>query len=328
MNVIFKSALYMVSAIALVFILIFADFHLWRNSLVRNLHLTGVVAQTALGPMEYQTRGRDDAEITLLLLHGTTGGFDQSQLLADWLGPEDDIRTVAISRPGYLRTSHEVGMSPTEAADAFVALMDSLSIQEAAVMGWSGGGPMTVALAEKYPERINGLILLSTQVKWAEKSAYFKRTEPYKPLDASIVKSSSSIFGPEFYHYRHTRWYQLAPWSYPEVSFPASVPNPEENRERYDRVIDTTRPAFNRTMGMYIDAWNTSHLDIEPTLSISVPTLIVHSPDDSRVSFEQAGYAAEKIPGADLLVIEDESHYSTLNDFASKKVKSFLRELE
>jgi len=310
------------------FIAVFIDFHRWRNHLVEDLKAEGESVGTSRGFVEYKSSGPDDAPTTLLLLHGTTGGYDGSQLMAEWMNLGDEVRTIAISRPGYLGTPVEVAMTPSEAADAFIALMDALSIDTAAVMGWSGGGPMALELANKYPDRINGLILLSAQVIWDEKTAYFPRTEPYEPFDPGMVPVSDSFFGPEFRNYRNTRWYALAPWSYPETAFPDGVLSPEVNRKRYDDVIRTTNPGFNRMVGLYNDAWNSSHLEEAPELNITAPTLVIHSPLDSRVGFEHAEYIAENVTGAELFVVENESHYSTLNDAAITRIQSFLWDLD
>jgi 2-hydroxy-6-oxonona-2,4-dienedioate hydrolase len=315
-------------ACLILFAFVFIDFHWWRNSLVEELEAVGERISTSRGFVEYQSSGSDDAHTTLLLLHGTTGGYDGSQLMAEWMNLDDTVRTIAVSRPGYLGTPVEVGMTPSEAADAFIALMDSLSIENAAVMGWSGGGPMALELANKYPDRISGLILLSAQVMWDEKSAYFPKTDPYEDFDPSMVPVSDSFFGPEFRNYRNARWYALAPWSYPEVEFPDGVKSPIVNRSRYDEVIVTTNPGFNRMVGMYNDAWNSSHLEEAPELDVKTPTLVIHSPLDSRVSFKHAEYIAEHVPGAELFVVENESHYSTLNDAAISRIRSFLGDLD
>lgn len=317
----------LLSGIAL-FLLVFADFHLWRNGLVDNLEAGGQVIATAKGPIEIKDSGPDDAALVLLLLHGTTGGYDGSQLLADWMNLGAGVRTIAVSRPGYLGTPVEVGMTPSEAADALIALMDALSIDKAAVMGWSGGGPMTLELANKHPERISGLILLSTQIMWDEEHAYFEKTNPYEAFDPGIAPTTASFFGPEFRNYRNARWYALAPWSYPDATFPDGVLSPEVNRARYDQVIETTYPGFSRMTGLYNDAWNASHLEEAPELDLRVPTLVIHSPLDSRVGFSHAEYIAEKVPDAELFVVPNESHYSTLNEAAISRIRSFLLALD
>jgi pimeloyl-ACP methyl ester carboxylesterase len=163
---------------------------------------------------------------------------------------------------------------------------------------------------------------------WDEKSAYFEKTDPYEAFDPDMAPVSDGFFGPEFRNYRNARWYALAPWSYPDTSFPDGVVSAEVNRIRYDEVIRTTYPGFNRMVGLYNDAWNSSHLDAAPVLDVKVPTLVIHSPLDSRVSFKHAEYIAENVPGAELFVVENESHYSTLNEAAVSRIRSFLRDLD
>ena len=139
---------------------------------------------------------------------------------------------------------------------------------------------------------------------------------------------SDGFFGPEFRYYRNARWKAVAPWSHPKASFPEGVVSTEINRKRYDQVIRTTNPGFNRTVGFYNDAWNSSHLDVAPSLNLKVPTLVIHSPLDSRVSFRHAEYIAKNVPGAELFVVDNESHYSTLNEAAVSRIRSFLLDLK
>ena len=88
----------------------------------------------------------------MLSVHGT-GGYDQRMGL-------EGFRVLAPSRPGYLRTPISAGRTPREQADAYVALLDALSIDQVVVMGLSGGGPSSMAFAAAYPDRALALIAL------------------------------------------------------------------------------------------------------------------------------------------------------------------------
>ncbi|HNO32642.1 MAG TPA: alpha/beta hydrolase, partial [Anaerolineales bacterium] len=120
--------------------------------------LTPKRAKTALGVVEYLEFGEGPAVVTA---HGAMGGHDQSLFLAQTIG-EEGYRYLAISRPGYLGTPITSGKSPTQQGDLIAALLDSLGIAKAGMMGVSGGGPSTVEFGLRHPDRCNGLVLVST----------------------------------------------------------------------------------------------------------------------------------------------------------------------
>ena len=56
--------------------------------------------------------------------------------------------------------------------------------------------------------------------------------------------------------------------------------------------------------------------------------LVIHSPIDASVNFEHASYISEAIENSELLIVENESHFSTLNPEAAAKVRTFLQKVE
>jgi len=110
----------------------------------------------ATGPVEYDEAGTG---VPVLVLHGTPGGSDQGLAAARAL--DLDARVIAPSRPGYLGTPVTTGRSPAEQADAMVRLLDALDVEDAVVLGTSGGGMAAVELAGRHPARVRGLVLWS-----------------------------------------------------------------------------------------------------------------------------------------------------------------------
>ena len=78
---------------------------------------------TSVGPVEYVEAGHGHP---LLMLHGTPGGSDQALAAARVL--EVEARVLAPSRPGYLGTPLSTGRTPSEQADAMIALLDELGV--------------------------------------------------------------------------------------------------------------------------------------------------------------------------------------------------------
>ena len=115
------------------------------------------IAETAHGPIEYDVAG---AGAPVLVVHGSPGGWDQGRAMASAL-PPDRFRTVAVSRPGYLGTALEGREDLDAQADLLAALLDTLEIERAGVLCWSGGGPCSYRLAVRHPGRVRALVALA-----------------------------------------------------------------------------------------------------------------------------------------------------------------------
>ena len=78
------------------------------------------------------------------------------------------------SRPGYDRTSSEIGRTAEESADAIAALLDILLIDKIILIAISAAGPTALAFCLKYPNCVKKLIMECAMAKgWDEK---YKKT--------------------------------------------------------------------------------------------------------------------------------------------------------
>ncbi|MGH7336374.1 MAG: alpha/beta fold hydrolase [Myxococcota bacterium] len=100
------------------------------------------------------------AEGTVLLVHGTPGGWSQLASLAERLA-ESGFAAISFSRPGYHGTPLEAGASFEAQADLANALLERLGVARAAVVGVSGGGPVALQMALRHPERVPALVLVA-----------------------------------------------------------------------------------------------------------------------------------------------------------------------
>ncbi len=137
------------------------------------------IAQTACGPIEYTLLGEGPV---ILVSHGTSSDCFSSAGSGPLL--EAGFSVLTPSRPGYGRTPLKVGLSAGQAAEAMIALLDSLKIETCAVKAISGGGPMGLALAANHPERAGRLALVAAITRPEDRSS-----EPAFP-------SQKSFYGP------------------------------------------------------------------------------------------------------------------------------------
>lgn len=101
----------------------------------------------------------------VLLLHGSgpgVSGFANWRLVMDKLSP--DFRLVVPDFVGFGFTEYPEGTSFNRDVwlDQVVAFMDALGLEKAHVVGNSFGGSMALALAIRYPERVERLILMGS----------------------------------------------------------------------------------------------------------------------------------------------------------------------
>ena len=130
----------------------------WTNALLNELNSGSSLIGTASGEIEYAIDG--DETPTILFFHGGQGGYDEIRTFLPGIF-DRGFRVITWSRPGYLRTSLDVGKSPSEQADAAAALLDTLGIAKVGALGGSAGGPPVYEFALNYPEKLWAMVPVS-----------------------------------------------------------------------------------------------------------------------------------------------------------------------
>ena len=113
---------------------------------------------TAAGAVEAEVRG---SGTPVLVLHGSPGGIDAARVMRRFL-PEDKFRTIVLSRPGYLGTPLGAGHASIDReADLLAAVLDTVGVDRAGVLAYSGGGPSAYRLAVRHPGRVTSLVAVA-----------------------------------------------------------------------------------------------------------------------------------------------------------------------
>src|SRR6187455_2901907 len=86
-------------------------------------------------------------------LHGTPGGRlnrhpDESKYA------EAGARIITYDRPGYGGSDRQAGRAVVDCVADVAAIADALAIETFSVVGGSGGGPHTLAVAARLPDRV------------------------------------------------------------------------------------------------------------------------------------------------------------------------------
>ena len=281
----------------------------WRNDTQQRLSLESQLIETSKGRVEYVDYGQGPA---ILSIHGSPGGYDGGDV-QHYLNL--GFRYISLSRPGYLRTPIESGRTPEEQADLFAALLDALDVPQVAILGSSGGGPATLQFALRHPDRCWGVVLVSAVTQ--------NRPGPTGPADAFGKVIGSDIGG----WLLMTMMTQKPEWIFPALDPQIRVNGDPHQFDLYTQIALGALPASIREEGSNNDFEQFSLMSPYPLEQINCPTLIVHGKADTSAPFSGAEFAANTIPGAELIGVENGSHLTILThyDEVMPQIDRFLK---
>ena len=243
----------------------------------------------------------------VLSIHGSPGGFDQGLAWAQHLR-NGGCELIAPSRPGYLRTPLESGRTPSEQADLYAAMLDTLLIDKVTVLGISSGGPSAVHFAARHPHRTNALLLDAAVLL------------PIAPTGNKIERTIMfSKIGIRAYLQVGARWPKLAAADF--VSKLSTGLHKESRREavrwvtsdserlnNIGELLASLAPREFRESGHMNDEMNEIDLEPLPFEEITMSTLITQGTHDAFPLMEHATSAAEKIAESELILVEEGHH--------------------
>jgi pimeloyl-ACP methyl ester carboxylesterase len=302
----------------------------WKRSRIAELESGSELVTTGRGVVELARRG---SGYPVLVLHGDPGGYDQALYLSEALF-DDGFEIIAPSRPGYLRTPMVGDGSPAEQASMLLALLDELHVEEALVVGLSGGGPVALQLAAEYPDRVSGLILESAVTTELDERLF----DTGRPLVDRLLTSTPvlDVRSGLFEALRRVAPDRLVALLHGMVStlegedleeYLTHVESSPTHRERSLAFVQTLLPASERIEGTLVnEAWH-RRLPLIDYGQLSCPVLVVHGEHDGAVPISHAEYATEAIPDAELLRLRAD-HLAWIGpdaDRASQRVQSFAQ---
>ncbi len=290
--------------LALGSVVAWSSYRAWLQEVTLDLVAGAEVVDTRLGKVEVSRAGKLGP--TVLLIHGTPGGYDQLLSLAAQVEAAG-YRSLAVSRPGYLRTPLSVGRTPAEQADAYAALLDALRIPSAAIVGVSGGGPSSLEFAKRPPDRCWALV----DLMGVSRAPRDDEMGPLSELEGSLVERvlSSNAGG-----WMLSRLLALGS----ERVLAAAVPDPDNAARIRDDPAKMAsfralleggfRLAASRAEGTRNDQEQFFGMTPIDLAAIRVPTQVLHGTADENVPFAMGREVAEAVPGAELVRFEGADH--------------------
>ena len=277
----------------------------WYERLWIDQGRSAAVINTERGHVEV---AREGDGTPVLVIHGGPGGFDQGLMYGRHLR-DNGCEVITLSRPGYLRTPLSSGRTPTEQADLYAAVLDTLEIDRITVLGYSSGGPSALHFAARHPSRVKSLLLDSAVL------------EHYDYSSEGLVERFLlfSTFGAWFWHMVGQRWPKVATsvlvdgisTGLDKTQRRATVEWIMADQARVDSVqemLTSFAPWKLRRAGFDNDGDNEDDLAPLPIAEITCPTMITHGVNDGAVPVELAIRASESLKSAELVLI-DEGHH-------------------
>ncbi len=276
--------------------------------------------RTARGAVEVARAGDGPA---VLVIHGVPGSWRQCFSLAEDLS--DAYQVIAPSRPGYGTTPLTSGRTYAEQADLYAAILDAFEIERAAIVGASGGGPSSMAFANRHPDRCSALVLACAfSAEQIAVPGALKLLTPWGLGEATTALNRAvarrKIESPKAV----ARWIQksLTPeeraWAADDERMPGDL-------VAFARTHLEAPPGLAgvRNDLAQVRAAKIANADC---LTVTVPTLVMHGDKDDVVPLAHAQFHAAKIEGAELEVYGGAAHaffFTRRRQFADR-IRTFL----
>jgi pimeloyl-ACP methyl ester carboxylesterase len=243
-------------------------------------------------------------------LHYTVEGAGEPLLLIMGLGgqavdwPLAFISELALHYSVIRMDNRGIGHSQTEVeswtlrdmADDACAVLDTLELATAHVLGISMGGMIAQLLAIEYPERVRRLVLMATSFGGRD-------TVPPEPRGLAILTTYPGVPAAEA---RRRSLLGITAESFGE-QYPAVIDALARQRE-----VTPTRPE------VFVAQYTAIVRDdrSERVRGIHQPTLVLHGRADPLIPVENGILLAKRIPGARLCLLDDCGHLPYLEKTA------------
>lgn len=259
---------YIISTIILLCIVIFIQYKTEiKLAYQRLLKYDFKTINTKFGKTNYIVDGEGDA---ILISHGIFGGYDQGYVsLTDIVGK--NYKKISVSRFGYVGSDLPKNPTPQNQAKVFKEIVDELKIDKLYIVTTSAGGAAGIRFVIDFPERVKGLILLSSGCPSVNKSK-------------EEVKKIGIMGPPNFLLNDFIMWFFTKYFGFIFNIMMGSKVS-EEN------LFDTMLPVKPRKLGIIADT-KITNVDMMlnyynyPLENINCPVLVVHAKDDPMVKYD------------------------------------------
>jgi pimeloyl-ACP methyl ester carboxylesterase len=241
----------------------------------------------------------------LLFLHGTPGSRLLGTLFDD-RARQCGVRVLAPDRPGYGRSTPADGQTPVETAVDLAAVLDHAGVDDARVVGFSGGALSALALAATTDSRVTRVDVVSGAAPPSLRSS----TPPVQRLLATLAGRTPRLLSGLL---RGQRWAadRLPPeFVLSQYTSDGGAPVPDDVAAVVKRDFVEALAAGNRGM---LRETRSLHRTWPVTLvDVGQPVRLWHGRRDGNAPLEWAERLADSLPDGRVTVFDDADHLGAL----------------
>lgn len=193
--------------------------------------------------------------------------------------------------------------------------MDYLGVGHVSVVAVSAGGPSALQFALRYPDRTDGLLMVSA-------ISDASLIDP-RPVDPSKDPLLSALLT-DFAFWAAVTYFPDRALAFFGVPMEAQQRLTPEEHDRALRVLRMILPMSMRKTGNFNDPAHWFERGVFALEKIKAPTLVIHAVDDTFVSLAHGQYTAEHIPNARLKSLDFGGHFVYVRDEALKEMAAFV----
>jgi 3-oxoadipate enol-lactonase len=239
----------------------------------------------------------------VVLIHGYP--FNRSMWAEQLLELAINRRVITLDLRGHGDSSISAGVATmNQMAEDVCALMDANGIERATIGGLSMGGYVTLAFYHLFPDRVENLLLADTRAQADTEEGKAARAEQARKI---LVEGMAPI----------------ADMMLPKLLSPETVSkNPDVVKRVRDMILRTSPEGA--VAALRAMAEREDHTEL--LSRIKVPTLIVVGAKDPITPVADSEKMHERIAGSKLVIIENASHVSNIEqpEQFNHAVKEFL----
>ncbi len=216
----------------------------------------------------------------------------KSPLWRHWISELSDGRTLTTyDGRGYgLSDRNPSDLSFDAMVGDFEAVADAAGFERFPVVGFCHGGPIAIAYAARFPQRVSCLVLCGTYAQGRAK----RDPSPHAQAEGELLLKLIEL-----------GWGEDNP-AYRQVFTSKAIPG--GTTEMFTAYNDLQRASTSPEVARRLAevCWN---IDVEHLLTnVACPTLVLHATRDALVPFEQGRSLAGLIPHARLVPLDSENH--------------------
>lgn len=242
----------------------------------------------------------------IVFAHGTL--MDRTMFAPQLAEFGDEYRCVAYdlrARTDQYDTEYDL----YDLADDAVALLDAKGIDSCIFVGMSMGGFTALRLADCYPERVDGLVLVDSDGLThaeADREQYGEMVDATKengrPSENLVAIVEHILFG---------------------------ATTNETDSDLVKRWSDRWRSYPGEAIYNEVNSWLDRSDFTEEMADIDVPVLAIHGEEDTSIGMEKAEATVAALPDARLVPIPDAGHSSNLEnpEAANAAIREFLNDV-